>query len=100
MRCKQFAYICSVNNDKQKENIMRIENISNNKNDRTFEASVVGTESEIEAFETYTSFTSDFIEEEEEGIFSITIMGNTGFGKKDFRAELTRELKSFRKEFK
>ena len=23
MRCKQFTYICSVNNDKQKENIMR-----------------------------------------------------------------------------
>ena len=79
---------------------MRIERIANIKNDRTFEASVIGTEVEVEAFASYTSFTSDFIEEEEEGVFSITIMGNTGFGKKDFKSELTKELKAFRKESK
>ena len=76
---------------------MRIANISNKKQDETFELEIQGTEQEVEDFSNFTQFTSDFIEEEGEDLFSITIMGNTGFGKKDFRAEVTKELKEFRK---
>ncbi len=76
---------------------MRISNIANNKADNTYEIVVIGTEQEVNDFETFTKFTADFIEEELNEEFSITIMGNTGFGKKDFKAEVTRELKEFRK---
>ena len=80
-----------------KPNTMRIENIANNKEDNTFELTIFGTESEVEAFGDFTQFTSDFIEEELNDEYSITIMGNTGCGKKDFRSEVTAELKAFRK---
>jgi len=76
---------------------MRISNIANNKADNTYEVLIIGTEQDVNAFEAFTKFTADFIEEELNNEFSITIMGNTGFGKKDFRAEVTRELKEFRK---
>jgi len=76
---------------------MKISNIANSKADSTYELVVIGTEQEVNAFETFTKFTADFIEEELNEKFSITIMGNTGFGKKDFKAEVTRELKEFRK---
>ena len=78
---------------------MRIENIANRKEDNTFEITIIGTEDQIESFESFTKFTADFIEEELNDEFSITIMGNTGFGKKDFRSAVTAELKEFRKNF-
>ncbi len=78
---------------------MRIANISNNKGDKTYEVEIIGTEKEVNEFAEFTSFTADFIEEELNDEFSITIMGNTGYGKKDFRAEIVRELKEFRKKY-
>ncbi len=77
--------------------MIRILNIANKKADTTYELSIIGTEKEVEEFGGFTQFTADFIEEEQNGEFSITIMGNTGFGKKDFKEVVTKELKEFRK---
>ena len=75
---------------------MRIQNISNKKADNTYELEVVGTEAQVEAYQEFTQFTADFIEEEEDGNFSITIMSCNSFSKKEFRQEVTQELKEFR----
>ena len=75
---------------------MRIANQANQANDRTYELTIIGTEAEVEAFQAFTSYSADFIEEELNDEFSITIMGNDGYGKKEFRAEVTAELKAFR----
>ena len=75
---------------------MRISNIANNKADKVYEVEVIGTLAEVEAFEVFTSYTADFIEEELNGEYSITIMGSNEWSKKEFRGYVTEELKKFR----
>lgn len=75
---------------------MRIENIANEAGDYYYEVTIIGTEEEVNQYATYTKFTADFIEEEYNGDYSITVIG-TSANKKDFRATVTKELKEFRK---
>lgn len=77
---------------------MRIENIANQAYDNCYELTIVGTEKEVESFAQFTQYTTDFMEEGQfEGEFEVTVMGNDGFGKKEFRAAVAAELKAFRK---
>ena len=76
---------------------MRISNIANNKADKVYEVEVIGTLAEVEGFEVFTSYTADFIEEELNDEYSITIMGSNEWSKKEFRGFVTEELKKFRK---
>ena len=93
-------YLYSVTKDKQKQNNMRISNIANNKGDQTYELTIIGTENEVEEFSSFTQYLADFVEDEYNGEFSITIMGSMEFSKKEFRATVTEELKNFRKTLK
>ncbi len=74
---------------------MRIENIQNKAGDRCYELAVIGTEAQVEEFHEFTSFESDFVEDQGNGNFSITIMTKWACNKKEFRQELTQELKEF-----
>ena len=75
---------------------MRISNIANNKADKTYELQVIGTLQEVEDFAGFTSYTADFIEEDLNGKYSLTIMGSNEWSKKEFRGFVTEELKKFR----
>jgi hypothetical protein len=76
---------------------MRIENIANQANDKVLEASVIGTQAEVEGFGSHTQFTADFVEEESNDEWSISIMAPNDWGKKEFKKELAAELKAYRK---
>jgi len=76
---------------------MRIDNIANNKGDKTYELTIIGKESELQKFAEFTKYTADFIEEELNDGFSMTIMSAWEWNKKEFRAQVTAELKEFRK---
>jgi len=75
---------------------MRISNIANNKADKVYELEVIGTLQEVEDFASFTSYTADFIEEDLNGKYSLTIMGSNEGSKKEFRGFVTEELKKFR----
>ena len=76
---------------------MRIENIANQANDRYYELTIIGTEAEIEAYHAFTKHTTDFIEEELNEEYSITVISSHfDTSKKEFRAEITADLKAFR----
>tara|TARA_R110000737_G_scaffold282932_1_gene289599 strand:- start:268 stop:504 length:237 start_codon:yes stop_codon:yes gene_type:complete len=76
---------------------MRISNIANKANDRTKELNVQGTQQEIDLFCENTTFTFDF-EEDNFDYVQITVFSKDlhNTDKKEFRAELTKELKSIR----
>jgi hypothetical protein len=75
---------------------MRIQNIPNRANDECYEASVIGSKQEVEAYSAFSAFTTDFIEEEGDGKFSITVMSSWFVNKKEFKDELVQDLKKFR----
>ena len=75
---------------------MRIENIANQIDYNFYELTIIGTEQEVESFAQFTKHTADFIEDELDGTFSITIIGRDNT-KKEFRKNVTAELKAFRK---
>ena len=76
---------------------MRIANIKNNKGDNTYEVYIIGSEADINAYQLYTNLTADFVEEELNDEFSITIMSDQwASNKKEFRAEVVADLKEFR----
>ena len=76
---------------------MRVDNIANKKGDRTYEISIIGTEQELEGFMSFTSHPQDFLEEENETEFSLTIMGSWEMNKKEFVESVRHELKEFKK---
>tara|TARA_R110000744_G_scaffold364006_1_gene472443 strand:+ start:53 stop:298 length:246 start_codon:yes stop_codon:yes gene_type:complete len=80
---------------------MRITNCphDNDHQEGVYELWIIGTEEEINKYAEYTKFYNDFIEEHYDE-WSITIIGDYNYCKKEFRAEVTAELKAFRKTLK
>ena len=81
---------------------MRITNCphDNDHQEGVYELWIIGTEDEIDKYASYTKFDNDFIEEELNDEWSITVIGDYQDCKKEFRAEVTAELKAFRKTLK
>lgn len=80
---------------------MKIVNIANERLDDNFHVSVLGKLEDIEEYVGFTKFMTDFIEEDMDDLYTVWVFGNTISGlKADFKKEVAKELKEFRRKNK